>query len=405
MHLLFVTSWVPYPPKGAKAREFHFLRHLARRHRVTCFCLLPPHEDPSGAESLRRLGIEVHLISKRTAPLARLAASFRMWIAGHVSDCAEYFEPRLFAALSRAAAADAADPVDAVQMQGSLFAPYLEAIPLALRPRVHLDEHNVATTVCASLASLPVPPLVSRAMRRRAARMHKWEAAAVGKFGAVSVASRHDAEWVCNFAGGVPVHLIPNGVAPREIQLLPQRADSRRLVFAGPMGYHPNAYGAVWFCDAVLPLLRKRFSRISVDLVGPAPTAAVRALTSHPGVRVVDVDATADLVSFYDDAAVAIVPLLASGGNQPEILEAMARGRAVVATHAGCERLEVKDGEHLLIGDEPESFAAHVAALLEDVTTRESLAARARAFVAANHDWDALGVRLVSHIEALATQP
>jgi sugar transferase (PEP-CTERM/EpsH1 system associated) len=431
MHLLFVTCSLPYPPDGgAKVRDFHFLRHLARRHRVTCFCLVPEADGMSGAENLRRLGIDVHLFPQRTGPFARMTAVFRTLIAGHPIACADYFEPRLFAALRRVSAdsasagstsvgsasvdSDNRHPIEAVQIEHSFLAPYLHAIPPALRSRALLDLHNVGATQYASLAGLPGPPLSRLIARIKAGLMSDWEARAAREFGAIAVVSQPDADWMIARVGtsasaaasagasdGVPVHVVPNGVDTCEIQPRPQRAASRRLLFVGTMGYAPNADAACWFCEDVLPRLRQGFPTIAVDIVGRGPTPAVRALANTSGVRVTGgVD---DLAPFYDEAAVVIVPLRAGGGTRLKILEAMAWGRAVVSTRAGCEGLDVIGGEHLLIADDPETFAACVATLLEDVSTRESIAARARAFVEAHHAWDDIAGRLMSHIEALAS--
>lgn len=410
MHLLFVTYSLPYPPDGgAKARDFHFLRSFARRHRVTCFCLAPPGEGTDGVETLRRLGIEVHLFPQRTGPIARVTAMVRTLIAGHPIACADYFDSHLFAALRRFTAGDgggrggeAPAPVDAVEIEHSFLAPYLHAMPATLRSRALLDLHNIGATQYASLARLPGPPLSRLIARIKAALMRDWEARAVQAFAAISVVSEDDAGWMrTRVSGPVPVHVVPNGVDTREIRPRPQRADSRRLLFVGTMGYAPNADGARWFCEEVLPRLRQAFPTISVDIVGRAPTPGVQALANTSGVRVTG--AVGDLAPFYDEAAVVIVPLRAGGGTRLKILEAMAWGRTVVSTRAGCEGLDVVDGEHLLIADHPETFAACVGTLLGDVAERESIAARARAFVEAHHAWDDIAAQLMAHVEALAS--
>jgi sugar transferase (PEP-CTERM/EpsH1 system associated) len=399
MHLLFVTYSLPYPPDGgAKARDFQFLRHLASRHRVTCVCLMPPTDETAGVETLRQLGLTVHLFPQRTGVLARAAAAARALTAGRPIACADYFDPGMFAALRRIAATD---PADAVQIEHSFLAPYLEALPAPLRSRSLLDLHNIGATQYASLADLPRPPLPRLIARIKAALMRDWEAAAARRFAAVAVVSRLDAEWLRARTTGVPIHLLPNGADTHHTSFRPQRAASRRLLFVGTMGYAPNADAACWFCDELLPRLRQTFPAIAVDIVGRGPTPEVRALARHHGVRVTG--GVSDLAPFYEEAAVVIVPLRAGGGTRLKILEAMAWGRAVVSTHAGCEGLDVIDGEHLLIADEPDRFAAHIAALFDDVPAREALAARARAFVETHHDWDTICARLSSHLEGMIT--
>ena len=57
------------------------------------------------------------------------------------------------------------------------------------------------------------------------------------------------------------------------------------------------------------------------------------------------------------EAAVCVVPIRQGGGTRLKILEAMALGTPVVATSKGAEGLDAVDGEHLLLADDPATFA------------------------------------------------
>ena len=46
-------------------------------------------------------------------------------------------------------------------------------------------------------------------------------------------------------------------------------------------------------------------------------------------------------------------------------------GKAMVSTRIGVEGLPVRDGDHLIIADEPDEFAAAVTKLLEDVQAKK----------------------------------
>jgi glycosyltransferase involved in cell wall biosynthesis len=86
----------------------------------------------------------------------------------------------------------------------------------------------------------------------------------------------------------------------------------------------------------------------------------------------------ADAVVELAKARVVVVPLLAGSGTRVKILEAWAAGRAVVSTTVGAEGLPVRDGEHLLLRDTAESFAAAVSALLAAPEERLRLGAAGR---------------------------
>ena len=109
-----------------------------------------------------------------------------------------------------------------------------------------------------------------------------------------------------------------------------------------------------------------------------------------------DVEVTGDVPSVQPhlhEAAISIVPLRAGGGTRLKIFEAMAAGTPVVSTTVGAEGLDVTPGEHLLIADEADTFAASVIALLRDDDARRRVAGRASALVR-SYDWSAVGARL-----------
>jgi glycosyltransferase involved in cell wall biosynthesis len=68
----------------------------------------------------------------------------------------------------------------------------------------------------------------------------------------------------------------------------------------------------------------------------------------------------------------------------------MALGWPVVTTTIGCEGLEVVDGEHLLVADDPELFARQAVRLLAEPALCERITTSARQLVVSRYDWDAL---------------
>ncbi|MGZ9234682.1 MAG: glycosyltransferase, partial [Anaerolineales bacterium] len=86
-------------------------------------------------------------------------------------------------------------------------------------------------------------------------------------------------------------------------------------------------------------------------------------------------------------------------GTRLKILEAMAIGTPVVATSKGAEGLSVQNGHHLLMADEPESFAAHVVQLLKNKHSRDHISANALQLVKDYYDWPVLMPKLLGLVE------
>jgi glycosyltransferase involved in cell wall biosynthesis len=66
-------------------------------------------------------------------------------------------------------------------------------------------------------------------------------------------------------------------------------------------------------------------------------------------------------------------------------------GKPVVSTRIGVEGLPVRDGDHILLADHPDDFAASVARLLKDTAARNALGLRARAYVETHASWQCAG--------------
>lgn len=151
-----------------------------------------------------------------------------------------------------------------------------------------------------------------------------------------------------------PVAVVPNVTPLPHDELQPPPGEGRVLL-VGSLTYAPNVDGARWLVDEVLPLLP---DHLQLHLVG-AHDARVAELA---GTRVVVHGWVPQVDEHYRAADVAVVPLRHGAGTRTKALEAFAHRRAVVSTTAGVSGLEVVADRHVRIGDDPEAFAAQVAA-------------------------------------------
>lgn len=69
-------------------------------------------------------------------------------------------------------------------------------------------------------------------------------------------------------------------------------------------------------------------------------------------------------------------------------MEAMASGLPVVSTSKGCEGLDLKTGDGIIIVDDPVEFANTVIDFLSDSTKREVLRHRGFAISKERFDWE-----------------
>src|SRR5581483_2827723 len=156
------------------------------------------------------------------------------------------------------------------------------------------------------------------------------------------------------------------------------------------MRYPPNADAARWLARDIFPEVRKTYPRARLLLAGGHPSRDL-AMPANAGPGVQLTGEVAELEPLYQQADIALAPLRAGGGTRLKILEAMARGRAVIATTLGAEGLDVVHGEHLLIANTPCEIARAVSELFQDAELRRRLRANARLLVEKKYSWDDCG--------------
>jgi aminoglycoside phosphotransferase (APT) family kinase protein len=133
----------------------------------------------------------------------------------------------------------------------------------------------------------------------------------------------------------------------------------------------------------IAPRVWARAPEARVVIVGPEPPEALRASASE---RVIVTGVVDDVTPWLDRAAVVAVPLRLGSGMRVKVLEALAAGKAVVATGRAVEGLDVTDGEQVRIADDDDAFATAIAELLDSAPARARLAARARRWAIGSFD-------------------
>ncbi len=248
-----------------------------------------------------------------------------------------------------------------------------------LRPvcdRLILDLHNIESELARTHAAA-VTGSARWASERFASMYRDLEREWLPKFDTLLVTSEADRARLQH----PDIRVFPNAIP--EVQL-PVVAETDAIVFSGNLEYHPNIEAVRWFANAVWPLLRKSIPA-EWHLIGRNPHAIAPIVSSAQGVRVIGpVD---DAIAALATGKVCVVPLLSGSGTRFKILEAWAAGRAVVSTTIGAEGLGAIDGQHLLLADTPESFAAAVVRLWNDPTLRASLGTSGRARYEHHFTW------------------
>jgi glycosyltransferase involved in cell wall biosynthesis len=388
MKLAVLSSWYPAPPtNGAKLRAWHLLAELAARHDVTLLTFAEPGEAeaPESAD-LRAMCRDVRVVPgnphKPSAPL-----SWGAYFARMPRSYAQTFSPAMAAQV--AAVSPGVDAIVAFEVGTAL---YLDA---RSQPPGIFEEAEIST----------IRDDVGRATSQvdRWRRTLTWRKYAAFTSRLVAATSRttvvSEQERACLEQAGcdaAKLAVVPNGVpaAYLNVETAP-RPDT--LIYSGSVTYAPNLDAVTSMVSDILPRVRASRPDVAFTVTGNHGGVPIDHLRG-PGVTFAGF--VPDIVTTVASTAVCVVPLRRGGGTRLKILEAMALGTPVVSTRKGAEGLEVVDGEHLLIADEPEAFARAVLELLDRPDRARTIAANARALVADRYTWPRIGRTLEQIIEA-----
>ncbi len=171
-------------------------------------------------------------------------------------------------------------------------------------------------------------------------------------------------------------------LAPLAVQPYPTAAaggESGHLLFVGS-NTAPNVVGLEWFCENVWPQVRRALPDAVLDVAGTVAHGFVSRVPE--GVRLLGL--VDDLGPLYANASVVVSPLTFGSGLKIKLVEAMARGKAIVATPVTVQGVEAICSDAVRVAATPEEFALAVIALDNDPSKRLVLASAARR-AAADH--------------------
>jgi polysaccharide biosynthesis protein PslH len=383
LSVLVVSAHLPFPPRwGFGTRVYQLMRQIASRHDATLLCYADP-ADENVAILRREFAVEAvdrereSVVGKRLTQLRSLASSLPYDCYTTHSGAMQQAIDRLFAERS----------FDVVQLESTLLRPFR----LPLGTTVVLDEHNVDYEVYARMHDNERQALRRWYYRSQARRFERYERRSWQEVAACVMTSEREAEIVRRHAPDTLVAAVPNGVDVDYFQPAGEPVEPRSLVFNGVLDYRPNIDAVNFLVDEVLPLLRKRWPDVRLTVVGRGSPADVESLRRR------GVDATGevpDVRPYLHRAAVVVVPIRMGSGTRLKVVEGLALGKAMVSTTVGHEGVEVCDEEHLLIGDDAESFAAQVGRLFDDPALGERLGRAGRELMERDYSWDTAGRRL-----------
>jgi glycosyltransferase involved in cell wall biosynthesis len=370
-YCLFVTSFLPYPTGGGSAMRASIALEVLSSH--SSVIVVHPevwgsregifHDDWVRAHSAAFFRIQRH----RLQDIRPLVEDFLAGEPGGAQLDVVYAFRQVVAPLA----------INCFNAAGS-------------RPRVTLldldDDECARNEQFAPLHEAAGEAALAATIRAEIPKMNLFRSMLMPRFNHLLLASEDDCTALRSRHPGHSFVHVPNAVRPPHSSATAGARDARSILFVGSLDYLPNEDAVVFFARSILPLIREQDDRMTFRIVGVGQSEPIAAVRGLPGVHLIG--AVANLVPEYASAGMLAVPLRAGSGTRIKILEAFQHRTPVVSTTKGAEGLAVTNGDHLLIADTPEEFAAACLRLSTDERLCQRLTEHAHAWVVQHHSID-----------------
>lgn len=382
--ILFLTGAAPYPlTTGAKIRTFNLLKALAGEFEIHLLTVLTSEAERTYVPIWEKAGLVCHYLTsdRMDSPMGKRLDALSSFMLSEPY-LTRHYTFRAYRKQIELLMSDVSYDVihcDSISLTGNL-----EGLD---KNRLVLTEHNIEQIIWAGYVEHASGSLTKVFYQNQYRKVKRLEESLVKTYGHVVTVSEEDKRRLALTFPPDGIVVVENGVDPHAYRTDVALGARKGLVFTGSLDWHPNIDGLRYFADDIYPCLKTKCPDCTVAVVGRRPTQSLKdRLAALPGTTLyADVP---EIQPFLHQARVMMVPLRIAGGSRLKILEAMASGLPVVATSKGAEGLAVKDGENIIIRDDPERFADGVERLCRDDDLWKIISQRGRALIEERYAWD-----------------
>jgi O-antigen biosynthesis protein len=232
-------------------------------------------------------------------------------------------------------------------------------------------------------------------MREAAALMKDRELRLINQADCTITHSSLEQQILADIAPGRPVAVWPLMSEHRGTQK--SFHERRDICFLGGYGHPPNVDAVLYFVREIFPILRQCEPGLRFIIAGSRAPEEILALAADD---IIIAGMVEDLRDLFDPCRVFVCPLRVGAGVKGKIASALSYGLPIVSTAIGIEGTTLAHGQHLLVADAPEVFAAEILRLYRDPALWDALSVNGQALVAEELSLE-MGQRVLS--DALQT--
>jgi glycosyltransferase involved in cell wall biosynthesis len=386
MKILFFSTENPYPPNGGHhLRTFNVLEILARRHQIHFVGFAQDKREFQYIPEIKKFceTVDIYEVTKTGYNTSFLLLACKNLLSKDPVIARRYF---IQEAQRRIEQLFDQYPIDLVHMDMlalGLYKGILKNTP------VILTNHNVESLRIYRWMKIEKNPFVKSFLLYQYLKLKAFEQSICPKFDRCIVVSDYDKNYLKGLCGIDNFVVIPNGVDTHYFKPEAAEVKSNHLVWVGGMTGPYNSDAVDFFIQKIWPLVKDKVPAATIDFAGGGPTQTLRNKAfEDKSIQVLGF--VSDIRPIVQKASVFIAPIRVGSGTKIKVLNAMAQGKAVVATTVAAEGIDVTPEENILIADDPKEFTEKIVYLLGHEHVAKEMGTRARELIEKKYSWDVI---------------
>ena len=287
---------------------------------------------------------------------------------------------------------------DIILLESLFTTPYIETLKTYSSAKIILRSHNLEYIIWKRLSKESTNPAKKIYLKLLSSQLKQYELDIFNKIDGIATISEEDKRKYNELNCPVKIETIPFGIETQKYKVSRNENKALKFFHIGAMDWKPNLEAVSWLLNEIWPTIQKQIPNAELHLAGKNMPDWLFKNSKH---NIFNHKEVKDSSKFIIENDIMIVPLLSAGGIRVKIIEGMAYGKAIISTQIGAEGINYKNGENIIIANDPEDFSEKVKRISSKELDYIKIGQKAREHVTNNYDQQIISKKLISFFESI----
>ena len=287
---------------------------------------------------------------------------------------------------------------DIILLESLFTTPYIETLKTYSSAKIILRSHNLEYIIWKRLSKESTNPAKKIYLKLLSSQLKQYELDIFNKIDGIATISEEDKRKYNELNCPVKIETIPFGIETQKYKVSRNENKALKFFHIGAMDWKPNLEAVSWLLNEIWPRIQKQIPNAELHLAGKNMPDWLFKNSKH---NIFNHKEVKDSSKFIIENDIMIVPLLSAGGIRVKIIEGMAYGKAIISTQIGAEGINYKNGENIIIANDPEDFSEKVKRISSKELDYIKIGQKAREHVTNNYDQQIISKKLISFFESI----